>query len=988
MKKTILLLIFFLSVNINAQINQNVTPYQICNISNSVQFDIFDLTTKIPEVLNGLNPAIYIVSFHETLADAQVGGPSIVSPAAYYNVANPMTIYVRVQNSQTNESEITSFQIMVFEQPLAYPAVLSFCDMMELAIYNLSDADAQITGGSTSATVVYYETLVSAETNSSPIINAYIPTVNPGTQILYARVQNPSTGCLSNITTLSLNTHNCEACQTPSSLTGSNITHNSVNLNWIENGTAVNWDILILPGGSATPLPNATGTSTTSFRPYTLAGLTSATSYDIYVRSVCAGQGLSDWSGFITITTFPAPPVCGGTFTDEGGSAGNYPNNSNRTTTICPTNPGESVTVTFTSFDTEATYDALYVYDGHTAIPSQLLASSNAAGNVPAGLPGGYWGVDIPGPFTSSGPTGCLTFRFLSDATNTRAGWVANISCTPIVCETPTSLAITNLTATSAVLSWVNTANSFSGGEVLILPQGAPAPTANSVGVAVNTNTFMISSLSPDQCYTAYVKSFCSGITEWSEPVSFCMVNCENNGNCAQSLALVAFLDSNNNGVKDSGETNFGYGNFVYQVNDSGNNQYGVSNGGAYYIFDSNPLNSYDIAFVINGEFAPYYTSAVSHNNITLPAASGTNTLYFPVVNILPHVDAGVHITSSGSPRPGFVYNLFIYYHNYGSQTIANGTLAFTKDPNLTITSYSQGGIVETGNGFTYAFTNLGPFESRYISVGLLVPTIPTVNLGDLVTNTATIQINDDINLSNNDASLTQIIVGSYDPNDKIESHGGKIVHSLFTADDYLYYTIQFENTGTASAEFIRVEDILDSQLDESTFEMINASHTVNTKRVGNELTWHFYDINLPPTSLSPAGSHGFVQFRIKPKAGFVIGDVIPNYASIYFDYNPPIVTDSFLTEFVQSMGVPGFNTNTISLYPNPADNMVTIENSGIEKISKLDIYDITSKRIYTLSNNSLNKISIDVSQFDKGIYLIELSSENNSKITKKLILK
>jgi hypothetical protein len=85
---------------------------------------------------------------------------------------------------------------------------------------------------------------------------------------------------------------------------------------------------------------------------------------------------------------------------------------------------------------------------------------------------------------------------------------------------------------------------------------------------------------------------------------------------------------------------------------------------------------------------------------------------------------------------------------------------------------------------------------------------------------------------------------------------------------------------------------------------------------------------------------------------------------------------------------VPGFNTNTISLYPNPADNMVTIENSGIEKISKLDIYDITSKRIYTLSNNSLNKISIDVSQFDKGIYLIELSSENNSKITKKLILK
>jgi uncharacterized repeat protein (TIGR01451 family) len=948
------------------------------------------LTTKIPEVLLTLNPADYTISFHETLTDAQVGGTTIVNPTAYLNVSNPMNIYVRVFNQATNLVEITSFQIMVFEEPVAYPAILSFCDMAELAIYNLGDANNQITGGSPGATVIYYETLASAEAGTNPIINAYTPTVNPGTQILYARVQNPATGCLSTVTTLSLNTHNCEACQTPSSLVGSNITPTSVNLNWIENGTALSWDILILAGGSPTPLPNSIPTSTANSHPYTITGLIPAAAYDIYVRSYCSGQpfSVSDWSNLTTITTLSAPPVCGGTFTDEGGSAANYSNNSDRTTTICPTNPGESVTVTFTSFDTEATYDALYVYDGHTAIPSQLLASPNAAGNVPAGLPGGYWGVDIPGPFTSSGPTGCLTFRFLSDATNTRAGWVANISCAPIVCETPTSLAITNLTATSAVLSWVNASNSFSGGEVLIVPQGAPEPTANSVGVAVNNNLFVMSGLSPDQCYTVYVRSLCFGPSEWSEPVNFCMVNCENNGNCAQSLALVAFLDSNNNGVKDSGEANFSYGNFAYQINDSGNNQYGVSNDGAYYIFDSNPLNSYDIDFVINGELSPYYTSAVSHNNITLPAASGTNTLYFPVVNILPHVDARIYMNSSGSPRPGFVYNIYISYHNYGSQTIANGTLTFTKDPDLTIISNSQAGTVDTGSGFTYAFTNLGPFESRYISIGLLVPTIPTVSLGDLVTDTATIQINDDINLTNNSTSLTHAIMGSYDPNDKIESHGGKIVHSHFTADDYLYYTIQFENTGTANAEFIRVEDVLDSQLDESTFEMINASHTVNTKREGNQLTWHFYNINLPPTSSNPAESHGFVQFRIKPKTGFAIGDIIPNFASIYFDYNPPIVTDPFLTEFVQSMGIPGFNADTVYLSPNPATNRVTITNSNIEKISKLAVYDITGKCIYTLNNHAISSVDIDVSHFSKGIYLIELTSESNFKTTKKLIIK
>ena len=220
------------------------------------------------------------------------------------------------------------------------------------------------------------------------------------------------------------------------------------------------------------------------------------------------------------------------------------------------------------------------------------------------------------------------------------------------------------------------------------------------------------------------------------------------------------------------------------------------------------------------------------------------------------------------------------------------------------------------------------------------------------------------------------------------ESHGGKIVHSTFTASDYLYYTIQFENTGTASAEFVKVTDVLDSQLDESTFEMISASHNVNTKRVGNQLTWHFYNINLTSTSSNPSGSHGFISFRIKPKPGFAIENIIPNTASMYFDYNPAIITNTFNTEFVQALGNSTFSTDRISLYPNPTSDRITITNNGTEKISNLAIYDVTGKRIYTLNNNSLDVITIDASHFARGLYLIELISDNNSKITKKLILK
>ena len=222
-----------------------------------------------------------------------------------------------------------------------------------------------------------------------------------------------------------------------------------------------------------------------------------------------------------------------------------------------------------------------------------------------------------------------------------------------------------------------------------------------------------------------------------------------------------------------------------------------------------------------------------------------------------------------------------------------------------------------------------------------------------------------------------------------MESHGGKIVHSTFTSNDYLYYTIQFENTGTANAEFIRIEDALNNQLDDSTFEMISASHNVDTKRVGTQLTWHFYNIDLPPTSSNPSGSHGFVTFKIKPKAGYAIGDIIPNTASIYFDYNPAIVTNTFNTEFVLELSNPDFNANTISLHPNPTTDIVTISNSNANyKIEMVVIYEISGKRIYTLNKNTLSDINVDVSSFARGLYLVELTSEDHIKITKKLLLK
>ncbi|MBN2681797.1 MAG: Ig-like domain-containing protein [Bacteroidales bacterium] len=110
--------------------------------------------------------------------------------------------------------------------------------------------------------------------------------------------------------------------------------------------------------------------------------------------------------------------TCSGTFYDSGNSGGNYGNNQNRTMTFC-SGTGQTMVFEFTSFNTEANWDFLYVYDG-ADISAPLIGTYT--GNLGAGV----------GTITSTGT--CLTFRFTSDGSVTRAGWVANISCgAPII---------------------------------------------------------------------------------------------------------------------------------------------------------------------------------------------------------------------------------------------------------------------------------------------------------------------------------------------------------------------------------------------------------------------------------------------------------------------------------------------------------------------------------------------------------------------------
>jgi uncharacterized repeat protein (TIGR01451 family) len=243
-----------------------------------------------------------------------------------------------------------------------------------------------------------------------------------------------------------------------------------------------------------------------------------------------------------------------------------------------------------------------------------------------------------------------------------------------------------------------------------------------------------------------------------------------------------------------------------------------------------------------------------------------------------------------------------------------------------------------------------------------------------------------DINTNNNSASLLQIVSGSYDPNDKLEAHGPEIQISTFGADDYLYYTIRFQNTGTANAETVIITDFLDGQLNESSIRMISASHAYTMNRIGSDLTWTFAAINLVPELVSSQDSQGYVHFKIKPKAGYAVGDVIPNTAQIYFDFNEPIITNTCTTEFVTTLGVDDLTAAHFMMYPNPANDRVTIAvNNATATIATVRLINVLGQVVHQ-QKGTPNQTVIDISGLTTGLYVVEIVTENEITIVKKLI--
>jgi gliding motility-associated-like protein len=171
----------------------------VCDDNNDGFSCLFDLTASDAQVTGGV-PGL-VVTYHETLTDAQTGANPIANPSAYCNiVADDQTLYPRLYDPGAPLCYSTTTLVLhVNPVPVPNPVITDYqlCDVNNpgdgVEPFDLPSKDLEILNGQTGVTVSYYQTQGDALSGTSPIAGPYVNTSNP--QLVWVRLEYGATGC-------------------------------------------------------------------------------------------------------------------------------------------------------------------------------------------------------------------------------------------------------------------------------------------------------------------------------------------------------------------------------------------------------------------------------------------------------------------------------------------------------------------------------------------------------------------------------------------------------------------------------------------------------------------------------------------------------------------------------------------------------------------------------------------------------------------------
>ncbi|UWX62487.1 fibronectin type III domain-containing protein [Chryseobacterium oranimense] len=351
------------------------------------------------------------------------------------------------------------------------------------------------------------------------------------------------------------------SCVAPTALTSASVTASGATVSWTAPATApANGYHIYYSTSNTAPTSGTTPSTTSTTTSAPLSSLASATTYYVWVRSNCGSGATSSWSGptsfttacnatnipytqdFESVTT-PALPSC--TSLENAGTGNNW------TTSSPAANGFTSKTLTYLYNSSSAanawfytqginltagvSYRIKYRYGNNSTTYVEKLkvaygtsASSASMNNTLADYSNINTGTSTSAfvDFTPA-TSGVYYFGFNAySASNQYNLYVddINVDITP-TCTEPTAITSSNITTTSADISWTAPATAPGNGYEIYYSTTNTAPTSTTpatiTGITGTTKT--LTPLSSGTAYYVWVRSVCSATDNsvWSSVVTF-----------------------------------------------------------------------------------------------------------------------------------------------------------------------------------------------------------------------------------------------------------------------------------------------------------------------------------------------------------------------------------------------------------------------------------------------------------------------------------
>lgn len=346
----------------------------------------------------------------------------------------------------------------------------------------------------------------------------------------------------------------------------------------------------------------------------------------------------------------------------------------------------------------------------------------------------------------------------------------------------------------------------------------------------------------------------------------------------------------------------------------------------------------------------------------------------------------------AGAPpavRENVAFQLMPYVSNLGCDTIS-GVLTLIKDSrvvyNATLSTNPATSV--SGDTLRWNYSQLcnltsGAYWNSFVSHIHLTPDT-SVHAGDtLCFHIYTGVPTTDPVATNNDETICLPVVYSYDPNIKEVSPKGTGTPGYIPSTvPALTYTLHFQNTGTAMAIDVKVIDTLDADVTPSSLKILGTSHYMTPQWLApGVVQFTFNNIYLPDSASDEAASHGFVRFSVAPHAGLATGTQIKNKGYIYFDANPPVITNTTLNTIMNTTGegTIAAAANGLRVYPNPATEQLYVEHLQGGTVTIMTV----SGSVVVIRNITTDREAIDISGLASGMYILKAVNNDNTTTAK-----